>query len=387
MSQRFAVCLAVAAVLALSGPTEAADSVSRWSSFGNLPGQLASPWGVAARGDRVYVADFDNDRIQVFSRDGAALFTFGSSGRESGQLRGPAGLALDREGRVWVADHYNHRIQCFGADGQFKTGWPAGDADAAPLGVAVDAQGRVYAGDLASGRIRAWSPDGQLVAEWGGLREPWGIAIDDGGNLWVADHGEHVIARYGPRGEPRGTLAVATGTLDGPMGLAIAPDGSLIVSDLAGGRLHRIDANGTPRGRLEDHAAGMITGLAIDGAEIFAADGGASQIIRVQTAAIAAPVTSTFELGLIRPIPSRGNVSVQLAVPTAGTVTMQVYSIAGRRVWSSPARSVAGGEHQLSWSGRDDRGRAVAAGVYFVRVSFDDGTRRVTRDGRAVVIR
>ena len=386
MSQRFAVCLA-ATVMALSGPTEAADSVSRWSSFGSLPGQLASPWGVAARDGRVYVADFDNDRIQVFSRDGVALFTFGSSGRGSGQLRGPAGIALDRDGRVWVADHYNHRIQCFGADGQFRSEWPAGDADAAPLGVAVDALGRVYAGDLASGRIRVWSPDGHLEAEWGGLCEPWGIAHDDAGNLWVADHGEHLIARFGPRGEPRGTLPVATGTLDGPMGLALAADGSLIVSDLAGGRLHRFDLNGTHLGRLENASAGMITGLAVDGAEIFAADGEASQIIRVRTAALVPPGSSSFELGLIRPSPSRGTVTVQLAVPSAGAVAVQVYSIAGRRVWSGPTRSVAAGEHYLSWNGRDERGHAVPAGVYFVRVSFDDGTRRVTRDGRAVVIR
>lgn len=370
----------------------AAGSPARWGSPGQGPGQLSSPAAVAVRGDRVYVADFDNDRVQAFTRDGEPLFAFGSSGVEPGRLRGPAGLAIDRDGRVLVADHYNHRIQRFGADGEYLDGWPAGDAEAAPLGVAVDPSGRVYATDLVAGRVRVWSPAGVLVAEWGGLAEPWGIAASGEGDVWVADHAAHRLVRFGPAGETRADIGGASqaGWMVGPMGVAIAGDGSILASDLAGARIQRFGPDGSRLGATGGDPAepgGPIMGLVVTGAEIFAADAGNSQIVRLGVPGTGGTGPGRFALSWVRPTPSHGSVTLGFTVPSRGSVRFQVFTLAGRRIWTSAPEPAEAGEHHVTWSGLDERGRPVAAGVYFVRVLFDDGIRRVTRDGRIVVIR
>ncbi len=62
---------------------------------------------------RVFVADFYNNRIQVFNKEGLFLSQWGELGEEPGQFNGPTDLAVDREGRVYVVDWGNHRIQIF----------------------------------------------------------------------------------------------------------------------------------------------------------------------------------------------------------------------------------------------------------------------------------
>ncbi len=107
-------------------PLAHASGVPRWGRAGGGPGELRSPTAIALHGERVYVAEFDNDRIQVFTRAGEPLFAWGSSGSGAGEFRGPAGLAVGPDGSVIVADHFNHRLQRFTAEGRYLAGWPAG---------------------------------------------------------------------------------------------------------------------------------------------------------------------------------------------------------------------------------------------------------------------
>ncbi|MBI4671441.1 MAG: 6-bladed beta-propeller [Chloroflexi bacterium] len=61
--------------------------------------------------DEVYVADTDNDRIQVFDRDGRFLRKWGSSGEGDGQFAKPVAVTVDAQGTVYVADWRNYRVQ------------------------------------------------------------------------------------------------------------------------------------------------------------------------------------------------------------------------------------------------------------------------------------
>jgi len=385
--------------LLLPSLASASASLILWGSAGSGRGELRSPLAVAARGDRVYVADFDNDRVQVFTRDGAFLFAWGSTGADPGQFRGPAGLAVDREGSVFVADHYNHRIQKFSGDGLHLGGWNAGDAEATPLGLAVDGDGRVYATDLDAGRVRVWSRGGDRLAEWGDLAEPWGIAVDAGGDIWVADHGRDRVARFTRDGEALGALDAASGEdrLLGPMGVAAGADGSILASDLRGGRVVRFGPGGAVLGSVQtaDHDladAYPVTGLAAEtSGDVWVADPMRHQIGRIAAAALGptvrGPVPTSFGIASVRPTPSRGPVTLGFAVPARGALTVEVFSLQGRRVWSTPRADVEPGEHFVVWNGRTDLGRSASTGIYFVRVQFDDGARRITRGGRIVVIR
>jgi sugar lactone lactonase YvrE len=65
------------------------------------------------------VTDQRANRIQVFDLDGRFQFTIGKAGRGDGEFDQPEDLAFDAEGNLWVADGDNHRVQVFTKDGKF----------------------------------------------------------------------------------------------------------------------------------------------------------------------------------------------------------------------------------------------------------------------------
>jgi len=81
----------------------------------------------------------------------------------------------------------------------------------------------------------------------------------------------------------------------------------------------------------------------------------------------------------VEPNPTRGPSVVRFEAARDATVLVRVHDAAGRRVATLGRRSPEDGRGQVSWDGRDDRGRAVAAGVYFVRAESSDGRTATAR--------
>jgi len=81
-----------------------------------------------------------------------------------------------------------------------------------------------------------------------------------------------------------------------------------------------------------------------------------------------------------RPNPARAAVAIRFVMPREGRVSLAVYDPKGRLVKRLVEGTHPGGEHLMSWNLRDDRGSAVAGGLYFVRLESDGGafTRRMT---------
>ncbi len=364
---------------------------------------LRAPVALAIAGDRVLVADFDDDRVRILNRAGAPLGEWGGSGDAPGRFRGPAGIAIGPDGTVFVTDHYNRRVQRFTAAGAWLASWPTGGADAAPFGIAVDRAGRVLVTDLAAGRVDVWSMEGAPIASWGGrgagpgeLADPWGIAVDGAGDVFVADHGNHRVQRFDGAGVPVGAWGEpgdGDGQLLGPMGLAIARDGSLLVTDLAGDRVRRFsrtgDLLGVTRGaELARGAPAAGVALDADGALILVAPG-RSRPIRLAGSAASAGAAAPTEFAILpiaQPL-GRGPIALDLAVPGEGTLRAEFFSLDGRRIRHLPAARVPAGLHRLTWDSLTDDGHRAPVGVYFVRVQFEDGTQSLRRSGRVVVLR
>jgi hypothetical protein len=74
-----------------------------------------------------------------------------------------------------------------------------------------------------------------------------------------------------------------------------------------------------------------------------------------------------FALEPPRPNPFTGEASTTLTLPRAGPVDVCVFDVAGHRVRRIAEGFHEQGRHPLVWDGRDERGRRVAAGAYFVR--------------------
>jgi hypothetical protein len=79
--------------------------------------------------------------------------------------------------------------------------------------------------------------------------------------------------------------------------------------------------------------------------------------------------SATFTLFAPRPNPTRGGVTLTFALPERGPVNLRVYDAAGRLVRTLVQGEMDAGEHVAQWSGTDDRGHRVAAGIYFTRLS------------------
>ncbi|MFI5120819.1 MAG: DUF2298 domain-containing protein [Thermoanaerobaculia bacterium] len=168
-------------------------------------GRVRQPRGAASdAGGRVWVADFGNQRVQLFGGDGSFLRAFGAGGSGPGQFKDPCGIAVGPSGLVFVADTWNGRVQVLDDKGTWLREW-AGDFFG-PRGIAVDQGGSVFVADTGNGRVVRFDGFGHKEAEWGTatgpgkLADPQGIAAGKDGNVYVADNGNGRVAIFDRNG-------------------------------------------------------------------------------------------------------------------------------------------------------------------------------------------
>ena len=113
---------------------------------------------------------------------------------------GPGGIAIDQRGFVWVANYMGDSISQLASDGTvISSGYSDGKASIwHPQGIAIDGSGHVWIANYLGGSITelagstAASP-GQILsstagyARDAGLVEPYAVAIDASGNLWITN--------------------------------------------------------------------------------------------------------------------------------------------------------------------------------------------------------
>lgn len=210
--------------LAGSRPGGSSDGKGSAASF-------SSPLGVAVDGaGNVYVADTENDKVWKIDAKGNMRTLAGSGVKGYGDGNGavarfdkPTGVAVDGAGNVYVADSGNNMIRLiapggvvttFAGTGEFsaKDG-PAAEASFSnPIGVAVDDEGNVYVADRANRKIRLITPD-RLVKTLAGSGQsgrgdgnapsasfamPTGVAVDAADNVYVADQANNRIRKITP---------------------------------------------------------------------------------------------------------------------------------------------------------------------------------------------
>lgn len=104
--------------------------VQAFTRHGAAQWRLGSPWGLGIPGSwrgwfrvasgvatdaagRLYVADFQNHRIQVFDEERHLVAVFGHRGNEPGAFERPTDLDIGPDGRIYVVDFGNDRVQVF----------------------------------------------------------------------------------------------------------------------------------------------------------------------------------------------------------------------------------------------------------------------------------
>jgi DNA-binding beta-propeller fold protein YncE len=169
---------------------------------------FARPTAVAfAPNGEIYVADgYDHGRIVRFDADGCALGSFGERGLGRGQFETPHGIAIGADSRVYVADRDNERIQVFEGDGRFVAAWFSPELGY-PWAVAIGPDEHVYVadgGDQTPGgaprRIVELDTHGNMLGAFGhedaALQVPHGLALGADGSVYVADLDGRAVRKF-----------------------------------------------------------------------------------------------------------------------------------------------------------------------------------------------
>jgi tripartite motif-containing protein 71 len=185
--------------------------------FGDILNPREGRLAVDTQGN-VYVIDLKNSRVQKFDNNGQYLTHWGTEGYDEGQFTEPADIAIDQQNNIYVSDAGNNTIQKFDETGRFllrwgKYGYNEGEfSDVYSVAIAPD--GNVLVTD-STGRIQKFDSNGQFLSTM--IPEPVdnqgvflrSIAVDNQGNIYVADwYGERIV-KFDPEGK---ALAAWTGS-------------------------------------------------------------------------------------------------------------------------------------------------------------------------------
>ncbi|HEX6688672.1 MAG TPA: hypothetical protein VF085_08415 [Solirubrobacterales bacterium] len=268
--------------------TSSGEFLVRWGGEGSGDPRLFNPWGLAVDSeDFVYVADTANHYVKKFSSSGVFSTKIGAPGSGDGEFNGPWGVAVGSAGNVYATD-FNfgetvNRIQKFkmslGAyvfDGKWGVTGSEPGKFKQPYDIATDTAGNVYVCDNRNNRIQKFDSDGFFLAEWGGTGSgdgqfvfPEGIATDPDGNVYVADTGNNRIQKFTSTGAfvtKWGSHGTADGQFREPSDVAVDRDGNVYVVDTTNDRIQKFSETGGSSGNGGAGGAGGTVGAGSGGA-------------------------------------------------------------------------------------------------------------------------
>ncbi len=264
--------------------TVAGNGVKGFSGDGGpaTSASLNTPSGVVVDSSgNIYITDSHNHRIRKVDASGT-ITTIAGVGEQGyygdggpavqALLDTPTGIALDASGNLLFCDTYNHRIRKITSQGMIET--VAGNgvsghsregtlATAAsfglPVGIALDQLGNIYVADASGNRINrvdteqeVWTVAGDGSAGYSGdggpattagLQQPHAVSVDASGTIYIADTYNHRIRMVDSNGTISTVVSVSAKAIGfhSPCGIALDPGGNLIIAETYGHRIYMMD--------------------------------------------------------------------------------------------------------------------------------------------------
>ena len=249
--------------------------VSAFGTSGTGNGQFTTPRGIVIDSSgNIYVSDYGDNRIQVFNSSGTYITQFGSSGSGNGQFSSPYGLMLNFSGDLYVTDSGNNRIQEFSPYtvtsaaylSKFGSSGTGNGQFADPYGIAFDSSGNIWVVDQNNNRVEEFAPNGAYITQFGSsgsgngqFNSPKGIAFDAQGNIYVADATNNRVEKFSSTTayiSQFGTSGAQNGKFNAPKGIAIDAKGNIYVSDYGNNRVEKFSSSTAYLSQFGSPAAG-----------------------------------------------------------------------------------------------------------------------------------
>ena len=216
--------------------THLSSNGTNLSGSGYTGGGIYLPFAVAATpGGNVWVADYANAAATLLAQNGTPLS--GGSGFAASALIFTTSVAVDANQNGWFA--YQGGVAMITPAGTV-TSYPCCDV---PAAIALDQSGNIWVADFDASAIVKLSPSGALLGQTaaaGGIETPDGLAVDGSGNVWTANYHGNTLSEFNGATvqalSPAGGLGQDAG-LTSPFGTAIDASGNLWISNAYGNDL------------------------------------------------------------------------------------------------------------------------------------------------------
>jgi YYY domain-containing protein len=219
---------------------------------------------------RIWIADFGNSRLRIFSPEGGLLGGWGGLGSGRFGLRQPSGIAIAGDD-VYIADTWNGRIQFFTIEGEWKS---TATGLFGPRGVAVSTDGRVWVADTGNKQLVVYDASLKEVQRIGKLgsgplefSDPVGIAVGPSNTIYVADAGNSRVQILNDKGQFQRAIPVPAWNRNVEPHLEVDEDGTIYASDPEGNSLITFEPSGDVDRRSVDDSNRPLsrpTGVALD---------------------------------------------------------------------------------------------------------------------------
>jgi hypothetical protein len=164
-------------------------------------------------GDFLLGDGYDNGRIVRYNAQGELVSQFGrvdftpEIGGAPGEFDLIHGIAVDREGRIYVADRQNNRVQVFTNGGEFIEEWPEVTN---PAGLYMDEDENVWVVSATLNRLVKFSKEGEFLTYFGafggtmggfpgGLSRPHQMDVGPDGTVYVASWDGGWLNKFTPK--------------------------------------------------------------------------------------------------------------------------------------------------------------------------------------------
>lgn len=236
-------------IMVLNGNGEVIEDWSQWDDTIVIPHNIEiSPYDPERH---LWVVDRDDHQIHKFTNDGKELvMTLGESGvpgTDENHFNRPAGLAFLPDGSFYVADGYvNSRIVKFDKDGNYLLEWGSKGTGPGQFNlvhsVTIDSQRRIYASDRSNHRVQVFDENGAFIAEWTNVGSPTRVVVTEDNAVWIAEADYNRIAKFDLNGHLQtywGVTGDAPGAMDNPHSFAVDESGNLYVADAWNNRVQK----------------------------------------------------------------------------------------------------------------------------------------------------